>query len=188
MADTEERDFFRLVTEARNPERLFAVRSNKYCAFYAGHASGAMQVLVGRLRAEKILVLFFSKWGVLYDIQRRQLPRFSRRPEKRRLAVNDEEFREHLLKEFGFKSGLIRVQPFTVSDEECGFWVGPLPWHVNQFLAAPEKHTAEEQAEYRRGIREFIQRNVCVLEWGNDWWVLEADGVEAGWDLPEDPV
>jgi len=188
MTDTDERDFFRLVTEARNPERLFAIRSNKYCAFYAGHASDGMQILVGRIRAEKILVLLFSKWGVLYDIQRRQLPQFSQPPEKRHLPVNDEEFRRYLRKEFGFKSGLVRVEQFSVSDDECGFWVGPLPWHVNQFLAAPEKHTPEEQAEYRQSIRQFIQRGVCILDWGDDWWVLEADGVEAGWNLPEDPV
>jgi hypothetical protein len=182
---SDEQDFYRLVAEARNPERLFPIRSNKYCDFYAGHLPDGTQVLIGRTRNERILVLFFSKWGGLSDIQRRELPPFLKPPERPHFDVSDVEFHEYLHQEFGFKPGLVHVQQFLVADDECGFWVGPLPWHVNQFLAAPEKYTAEEQAEYRESIRKFIRRGVCVLDWGDEWRVLEANGVEAGWDLPE---
>jgi hypothetical protein len=182
-----DQDFWRLVAAARDPERLFSVRSNKYCAFYAGHAPDEMQVLIGRTLAEKVLVLFFSKSGGLYDIQRRKLPLFKKRPEKRHLHVNDAEFHAYLKQEFGFRPGLVRVAPFLVADDDCGFWVGPLPWHMNQTLAQLEEYTPEEQAEYRESIRQFIARRVCVLDWGNDWYVLEADGVEAGWSLSTGP-
>ena len=181
-----DQDFWRLVSAARNPERLFPVRSNKYCAFYAGHLPDGAQVLIGRTAAEKILVLSFSKWGGLYDIHRRKLPSFQQPPEAPHLNVNDMEFHEYLLNELGFKPGLVRVEQFSVSDDECGFWVGPLPWHFNKFLERPEEYgseQSEEQSQYREGIRQFIARGVCVLDWGNDWWVLEADGVEAGWNL-----
>jgi hypothetical protein len=170
---------------ARDPERLFPVRSNKYCAFYAGHLPDGKQVLIGRWAAEKILVLSFSKWGGLYDIQRRKLPSFRQPPEERHLDVNDAEFHEYLRKEFGFTPGLVRVQQFLVADDDCGFWVGPLPWHMNQTLTELEEYTPQEQAEYQESIRQFIGRCVCVLDWGNDWWILETDGVEAGWNLPE---
>ena len=99
--------------------------------------------------------------------------------------MNDAEFREHLRQEFGFASGLVRVQQFSLVDDDYGFWVGPLPFHYDQFLTAPEEYTREEQAEHRESIREFIARGVCVLGWCNDWWVLETDGVEEGWNLPE---
>jgi hypothetical protein len=184
--EASDQDFWRLVAAARNPERLFAVRSNKYCAFYAGHCPDGTQVLIGRTAAEKILVLSFSEWGGVYGIQRRTLPSFRQPPEESHLDVNDVEFHHYLRKEFGFTAGLVRVLQFLVSDDDCGFWVGPLPWHFNQFLAAPEKSTTEEQAEFRETIRQFIARDVSVLAWENDWWVLEADGVEAGWDLPVD--
>ncbi len=178
-------EFWRLVAVARNPSRLYSVRSNKYCSFYAGHLPDGSQVLIGRTAAEKILALYFSKRGGLYDIQRRTLPRFEAIPEEPHLDVNDADFHDYLRKEFGFQPGLIRVEQFSVADDECGFCVGPLPWHFNEFLNAPEDHTAEEQAQYRQFICEFIARGVCVVDWGNDWWVLEADGVEAGWYLSE---
>src|SRR5262245_19321247 len=130
--EAKDQDFWQLVAAARNPERLFAVRSNKYCAFYAGHAPHEMQVLIGRTTGEKVLVLLFSKWGGLYDIQRRNLPAFREPPEERHLDVNDAEFHGYLKQEFGFTPGLVRVQQFLVADDDCGFWVGPLPWHMNQ--------------------------------------------------------
>jgi hypothetical protein len=184
---TSDQEFWRLVATARNPERLFPVRSNKFCAFYAGHLPDAMQVLIGRTAAEKILVLSFGRWGVLYNVHRRALPPFRQPPEAPHLEVNDVEFHDYLRKELGFTPGLVRVQQFRVSDDDCGFWVGPFPWHFDRFLARPEEYgpeDIEEQAQYRERIREFIARGVCVLDWGNDWWVLEADGVEAGWNLP----
>jgi hypothetical protein len=184
--EASDQDFWRLVAAARNPERLFPVRSNKYCAFYADHLPEGTQVLIGRTAAEKILVLSFSKWGGLYGIQRRKLPPFRHPPEERHLHVNDAELHEYLRKDFGLRPGLVRVQQFLVADDDCGFWVGPLPWHVNQFLAAPKEYTPEEQSEHRESIRQFIARGVCGLDWANDWWVLEADRVEAGWNLPED--
>jgi hypothetical protein len=176
-------EFYRRIAEARNPDRLFSIRSNKYCDFYAGFLPDAMQILIGRTRAEKILALFFGKSGGLYDIQRKKLPQFQQTPEEPQLDVNDAEFHEYLREEFGFQSGLIRVQQFLVADDDCGFWVGPLPWHFNQFLNTTEEYTYEEQSDYREIIRQFIEREVCVLSWGNDWRVLEADGIEAGWDL-----
>jgi hypothetical protein len=183
--EANDHDFWRLVATARDPERLYPVRSNKYCAFYAGHLPDGTQVLIGRIAAERILILFFGKSGVLYDIQRKRLPPFRRPPEKQHLDVNDAEFHEYLRKELGFRPGLVRVQQFVVGDDDCGFSVGPLPWHVNQSLAALQERTPEQQAEFREDIRQFIARGVCVLDWGNDWWVLEADGVEAGWNLPK---
>jgi hypothetical protein len=183
---TSDHDFWCLVARARDPERLFPIRSNKSCAFYAGHLPDSTQVLIGRWGAEKVLVLSFSQWGGLYDVHRRDLPPFLQPPEEPLLEVNDSEFHEYLREEFGFTPGLVRVRQFLVADDECGFWVGPLPWHYNEFLAAPEEHTPEVQAEYRDTIRQFIARGVCVLDWGNDWWVLEPDGVEAGWNLPGD--
>jgi hypothetical protein len=167
--EASDRDFWRLVATARNPERLFRVRSNKYCAYYAGHFPDGTQVLIGRRRAEKILVLSFAEWGGLCDVHRRVLPPFDQLPEEAHLAVNDAEFHQYLRKEFGFSPGLVHVQQFQVADEACGFWVGPLPWHVNQFLAELEQHTPDEQAEFRESIRQFIERGVCVLDWGNDW-------------------
>jgi hypothetical protein len=161
------------------------VTARKYFGFYAGHLPDDMQALIGRWGAEKILVLSFSKWGDVYDIQRRTLPPFGNPPEEPHLDVNDAEFHNYLRQEFGFQPGLVRVHQFVVADDECGIWVGPLPWADNQFLAAPEEYTPEEQAERRESIREFLARDVCVLDWGNDWRVLEANGVEAGWDLPE---
>ncbi len=77
------------------------------------------------------------------------------------------------------------MQQFQVRDDDCGFSLGQLPWHVNQSLAALQESTPEEQAEFRKNIRQYIARGVGVLDWGNDWWVLEADGVEEGWNLPE---
>jgi hypothetical protein len=186
--DVSDRDFWRLVAAARNPERLFPVRSNKYCAFYAGHLPDGTQILIGRTAAEKLLILSFSKGGGLYDIQRRKLPPFRHPPEEAHLDVNNAELHDYLRKEFGFRPGLVRVQQFLVADDDYGFWVGPLPWHVNQFLEAPEEHTPEAQANYRESVCQFIARDVCVLDWANDWWVLEADGLEAGWNLPEDGV
>lgn len=178
-------DFWHLVGTARNPERLFPVRSNKHFGFYAGHLSDGTQVLIGRTRAERILVLVFSKWGGLHDIRRGKLPEFRKPSEEQHLDVNDAEFHDHLQTEFGFKPGLVHVQQFLVADDDCGFWVGPLPWHYNQFLAAPEEYAPEERAEYQENIRKFIARGVCVLDWGNDWRILEADGLEAGWNLHE---
>jgi len=173
-------DFYRLVADARNPDRLFAVQSNKYHGFYAGSLSDGMQVLVGRTGAEKILVLLFSKWGGLYDIQREELPPFQRPPEKDHLDLNDAEFHGYLLKMFGFTPGVVRIQQFLVADDDCGFWLGPLPWHFNQFLAAPNDYTAEEQADYREMIRDFLGRGQCVLDWGNTWRILDVNGVEVG--------
>jgi hypothetical protein len=72
------------------------------------------------------------------------------------------------------------VVSFLVSDDNCGFWVGPLPWHFNEFLATPEKYSAEEQSEYPEMIRSFILRGGHVLDWANDWRVLNADGIEVG--------
>jgi hypothetical protein len=173
-------DFFRLVVEARDPERVFAVQSNKYRGYYAGSLPDGTQALVGRWGAERILVLLFSKWGGLYDIRRKNLPRFYRPPEQDYRALNDAEFHEYLLREFGFRPGVVRVQPFLVADDDCGFWVGPLPWHFNQFLAAPNEYTAEEQANYREMIRAFIARGQCVLDWGNEWSILDVEGADAG--------
>src|SRR5262245_5245841 len=119
----DDREFYRLVAEARDPERLFPIQTNKYHGYYAGHLPDGTQVLVGRIRAEKILVLYFSKWGGLYDILRRKLAQFRRPPEAQHLAVNDSEFLDYLHKEFGFRPGLVRVQQFLVADDECGFSV-----------------------------------------------------------------
>src|SRR5215472_8323470 len=92
-------DFWRLVAAARDPERLFPVRSNKYCDFYAGRLPDGTQVLIGRAGAEKILVLSFSEWGGLTDIRRSELPPFGRPPEEPHLDVNDAEFHEYLREE-----------------------------------------------------------------------------------------
>src|SRR5262245_55349658 len=107
---TADDDFYRLVAEARNPERVFAVQSNKSQGFYAGSLSDGSQVLIGRTGAEAILVLLFSKRGGLYDIRRVKLPPFGRPPEKDYQDLNDHEFHEYLLKEFGFTPGVVRIQ------------------------------------------------------------------------------
>jgi hypothetical protein len=180
IAMTADDDFYRLVAEARNPERVFAVQTNKRQGFYAGFLSDGTQVLIGRTGTEKILVLLFSKWGGLYDIRREKLPCFEKPPENDYLDLNDAEFHEYLLKEFGFMPGVVRIRQFLVADDSCGFWVGPLPWHFNQFLAAPNEYTPEEQVNYREMIRAFIGRGQCVLDWENDWRILAADGGDAG--------
>src|SRR5262245_54688556 len=102
-----DQECWRLVAAARDHERLFHVRSNKYCDFYAGHLPNGMQVLIGRTAAERILLLSFGKWGALYDVQRRKLPAFSEPPEEQHLDVNNLEFHQHLRREFGFKTGLV---------------------------------------------------------------------------------
>ena len=182
--DASNQDFWRLVAMARNPFRLFAIRSNKYHSFYAGHLPDGLQALIGRTRDKSILLISFSTWGALYNIQRITLPQFQHPPEELHQFVNDTEFHKKLEMEFGFKPGLVRVQQFLVSDDECGFSVGPFPGYIDQFLEAPEQDTPDEQAECYEQVRQFIARGVCVLNWGNDWHVLEANGVEAGWELP----
>jgi hypothetical protein len=175
-----ESDLYRLVAEARNPDRLFSVRTTKENGFYAGHLPDGTQVLVGRTRAEKILLLFFTTSGWLYDIQRRQLPQIRTAPETPYLDVNDAEFHEYLLEQFRFTPRLVRVVGFLVTDDESGFWVGPLPGHFDQFLDAPGKYSAEERSEYPEMIRSFILRGGHVVDWGNDWRILNADGIEVG--------
>jgi hypothetical protein len=181
---TPENGFWRMVAEARRPDRLFAVRSNNVCGFYAGLLADGSQVLIGRSGAEKILLVLFNKGGDLSDVRRHPLPRFRRPPERRHREVNDAEFHDYLLQEFGFRPGLVQVHRFAIADEKCIFAVDALPWHVNQSLAELAEWTVKEQAEFRKDIRQFIERGVCVLHWRNDWWVLETNGVEAGWSLP----
>jgi hypothetical protein len=181
MADD---DFFRLVADARNPDRLFAVRSNKHKNFYAGFCSSGMQGLVGRWYAEHILVLLFSKEGYLREIRRQKLPQFHTTPEQPYLDVNDGEFHEFLLAEYGFEPGMVRVQQFLVQDEGCGFSVGPLPWEFNrtlaEMLAAPEELAEGRWAEDRELIRDFINRGQHVIDWANDWRMLDSEGRDAG--------
>jgi len=173
-------DFYCLVAEARNPERLFAVQSNKYHGVYAGSLPNRGQVLVGLSGSEKILALLFSNWGGLYDIRRRELPRFHKPPEEAHQALNDAEFHAYMRKQFGFLPGVVRVRQFLVADDDCGFCVCPLPWHFNRFLATPSQYTAEEQTDYRKLILDFIGRGLYVLDWGNAWRILDADGRDAG--------
>jgi hypothetical protein len=186
MGDADQ-DFWRLVAQARDPERPFPVRSNKWRHFYAGQLADGMPALIGRTLAETILVLVFSQRGELYDVQRRDLPKLHERPEIPYGSVNDHEFHGYLLNEFGFRAGMVRVHGFSVSDHRCGFWLGPLPWHVNIALAEMDKYPPEEQVHQKDGIRQFIERGVCVLDWANDWSVLEADGMEAGWERYDSP-
>src|SRR5262245_38388741 len=173
--------FFRVCANARNPERLFAVQSNKRLDVYAGHLPDGMQVLLGRTDTEKSLLVVFSEWGGLYDIRRKTLPPFEPPlPAEWNQAADEVALREYLHKEIGFEPGVVRVRQFLVADDECGFWVGPLPWHFNQILAELESYTAEEHAEYRELIRGFIARGSHVLDWANNWRILDADGADAG--------
>jgi hypothetical protein len=57
-----DQDCWQLVATAQDPERLFPVRSNQYCAFYADHLPDGTQVLVGRTAGERIVIVFFGKW------------------------------------------------------------------------------------------------------------------------------
>ncbi len=173
-------DFYRLVAQARDPGRLFPVQSNPARGVYAGSLADGTLVLIGRTVAESILMLLFSEWGGLQDIRRQELPSFENSPNEDDLDVNEAEFHDCLLQEFGFTPGVVRIRQFLVADDECGFSVGPLPWHFNQFLAAPNKFPPEEQAEYPEMIRAFIERGQCVLDWGNEWRILDAAGADAG--------
>lgn len=163
---TDREDFYRLVAEARNPDRLFAIRSSPRNGYFAGSQADGTQVLVGKWR-ENLLVLSFSKWGGLYDIRREKLP-----------AETD--LHGFLSRELKITPGLVRVRQFLVSDDDCGFWVGPLPWSFNEFLAAETEYTPDERVEYPRMIREFISRGDCVLDWANEWRVLDSDGHVVG--------
>jgi len=169
---------FQRVVDAKNPDRLFPVRSNEQYGFYAGRLVDAnMQALIGVRSERSVLLLTFANHGALYDIERVELPQFNVPPEGQFLWFNGREFHEFLSREYSFEPNLVRVHRFLVSDDDCGFWVGPLPWHYEQFLAHPLEYSAEEQREYAQQIIRFIDRGAAVLDWGNEWYVLDFDGI-----------
>jgi hypothetical protein len=184
FVDMVEDDFFRLVANARNPDRLFAVRSNKNKLFYTGSCSGGLQALVGRWYTEHILVLLFSREGYLRDICRQELPQFRLPPEQLYHDINDGEFHELLRAEYGFEAGMVRVRQFMVQDENCVFSVGPLGWGDHQtiaeMLASPEGLADQGWDQARELICEFINRGLHIIDWANEWRMLDTEGRDAG--------
>ncbi len=177
LVTTTMESIYERVVRARNPDRLFPVRSNERYGFYAGRlVDDSAQALIGLRDDRSMLLLTFTNNGWLYDIARVNLPQFAVPPEDKHLWVNEQEFHEFLFREYSFEPALVRVNRFLVSDDECGFWVGPLPWHFEQFLADPKEYSPEEQREYQQLIIDFIDRDAAVLDWGNEWYVLDIDG------------
>lgn len=178
---TEMDGFYERVIRAKDPNRLFPVRSNKWFEFYAGRlVKDDFQALIGLTPEHSMLLLTFANHGALYDIERVKLPEFDRPPEEQYLLVNNDEFHEFLSREYSFEPAIVRVKQFLVSDEGCEFSVGPLAWHHERFLVNPEDEgPPEEQDRCRQLIIDFLDRSEGVLDWGNEWYVLDADGMSS---------
>ncbi|MGL6074651.1 MAG: hypothetical protein ACRC8S_10865 [Fimbriiglobus sp.] len=176
-------DFFRLVVAARNPDRLFAVESNKGRAYYAGILPNGDQALIGRASTQSILIVLFSGDGYLQHIEQQQLPRFQMPPEEVHLDVNDEEFQAFLNREYGFRSGTIWVRKFSVQVEDS-LWVDALPWSFNdaisEMMASIVGFADEEWAYERKLISDFIHREQHVIEWADNWRILDREGRDVG--------
>jgi hypothetical protein len=186
-----QREFLNVALALRDPDRLITVQSNRFCGFYAGHRGDSFQAIAGRIGASHLLLVTFTKWGHLYDVDRHSIPALSQPPQDGEVLeeVNDTEFLAFMHDRFSFSSAAVQVRRFCVSDTSPaegggdGLWIDSLPWAYTQYLHAPEGHSDEEHQSFQEFIQDFASRGASCLGWNTNEYYLESNGIEPGWNL-----
>jgi hypothetical protein len=165
----------RLVAEARRPDRLYPIRSNKYYGFYTGRLPGGHQAMVtGGTHGYELHADIFDSEGNFVGVERRKT-NFTEPPEESYLDVNDAELHAYLRLEFGFEPGLIRIKrPLESADAD--FALKPLSSFQEAFLQDPTEGPygppAREQVDR---LMEWLKNGEFALHLGNEY-EMDSDG------------
>ena len=163
-----------LIEDARRPDRLYPIQSNKYYGFYAGHLPDGRQALVTVGLQEEVRLHLFDRAGTFLRVEV-ATAQFTQAPEESFLSVNDEELHRWLAERYGFSAGLIRIKQFY--DPDADFDIEPFPHHFEDLIAGDRNFTRADRERYPRYIREWCQERAFVLKSCNDYWLDDAGEV-----------
>lgn len=151
---------------------LYPLQSDPYYDIYTGLVNENLQVIIGLLRADFIILVTFDSTGKMIEVKEAS---YADRSKKLSAEFHPEiksVVRDYALElwfpNVKFEETVIHVRKFALVDRNIG--IEDLPSDLQYFLEHEAEFSIDEKPEYLEQLENWRESRCYVLWWGRDYW------------------